>query len=82
VRIVAVTDIFDALISRRSYKEYWSNKQEIQALKQLAGEKLDQYCVNALLDNMAQVENISSSRFLKIPTVKQRTLTGLLMKRS
>jgi HD-GYP domain-containing protein (c-di-GMP phosphodiesterase class II) len=55
VRIVAVTDIFDALISRRSYKEYWSNKQEIQALKQLAGEKLDQYCVNALLDNMAQV---------------------------
>jgi len=57
-RIVAVADVFDALTSRRPYKEAWANEQAIQTLKQLAGEKLDQDCVNALLDNMDQVEKI------------------------
>jgi HD-GYP domain-containing protein (c-di-GMP phosphodiesterase class II) len=57
-RIVAVADVFDALTSRRPYKEAWTNEQAIQTLKQLAGEKLDQDCVNALLDNMELVEKI------------------------
>ena len=57
-RIVAVADVFDALTSKRSYKEAWSNAQAIEALKDLAGEKLDQSCVNALLKNMHQVEII------------------------
>jgi HD-GYP domain-containing protein (c-di-GMP phosphodiesterase class II) len=57
-RIVAVADVFDALTSRRPYKEAWTNEAAIQALKELAGEKLDQDCVNALLDNMEQVEKI------------------------
>jgi len=57
-RIVAVADVFDALTSRRPYKEAWTNEQAIQTLKLLAGEKLDQDCVKALLDNMEQVEKI------------------------
>jgi len=57
-RIVAVADVFDALTSKRSYKEAWSNGQAISALQELAGEKLDQSCVNALLKNMDQVESI------------------------
>ena len=57
-RIVAVADVFDALTSKRSYKEAWSNAQAIEALQELAGEKLDQNCVNALLKNMHQVESI------------------------
>ena len=57
-RIVAVADVFDALTSKRSYKEAWSNEQAIEALQELAGEKLDQNCVNALLKNMHQVESI------------------------
>jgi HD-GYP domain-containing protein (c-di-GMP phosphodiesterase class II) len=57
-RIVAVADVFDALTSRRPYKEAWKNERAIQTLKELAGEKLDLDCVNALLDNMDQVEKI------------------------
>ena len=57
-RIVAVADVFDALTSKRSYKEAWSNAQAIEALHELAGEKLDQNCVNALIKNMDQVESI------------------------
>jgi len=57
-RIVAVADVFDALTSKRPYKEAWSNEKAINMLKELSGEKLDKLCVNALLDNMDQVEII------------------------
>ncbi len=57
-RIVAVADIFDALTSQRPYKEAWDNEKAIHTLKQLAGEKLDQDCVDALIKNIDQVEQI------------------------
>ena len=57
-RIVAVADVFDALTSVRPYKEAWDNDKAIETLRQLAGETLDQDCVNALINNMDQVEEI------------------------
>jgi len=57
-RIVAVADIFDALTSQRPYKDAWSNEAAFETLNQLAGEKLDQDCVNALFDNLQEIENI------------------------
>jgi HD-GYP domain-containing protein (c-di-GMP phosphodiesterase class II) len=57
-RIVAVADVFDALTSRRSYKEAWTNEEAFAALQQLAGDKLDKDCVDALLAHQQQVEEI------------------------
>lgn len=57
-RIVAVADIFDALTSKRPYKEAWSNEEAIKYLKNQAGELLDQDCVNALLSNIFEIEEI------------------------
>lgn len=57
-RIVAVADVFDALTSHRPYKEAWSNEKAFAMLKQLAGEKLDIDCVNALIQNRQKVEAI------------------------
>ncbi|MDH5710912.1 MAG: HD-GYP domain-containing protein [Gammaproteobacteria bacterium] len=57
-RIVAVADVFDALTSTRPYKQAWSNQQAIEVLLELAGEKLDRDCVNALINNMDEVEEI------------------------
>lgn len=57
-KIVAVADIFDALTSHRPYKEAWTNEQAFTLLKELAGKKLDQDCVDALLDNSSAVEEI------------------------
>ncbi len=57
-RIVAVADVFDALTSKRPYKEAWSNAEAFEHLKELAGIKLDADCVEALLTNKAQVEEI------------------------
>jgi HD-GYP domain-containing protein (c-di-GMP phosphodiesterase class II) len=57
-RIVAVADIFDALTSARPYKNAWSNKDAIEELNKLAGEKLDRDCVNALIQNLDKVKQI------------------------
>lgn len=57
-RIVAVADIFDALTSKRPYKKAWRNDKAIATLKNMIGEKLDEDCVNALINNMDKVEAI------------------------
>jgi len=57
-RIVAVADIFDALTSRRPYKEAWSNDRAFAKLRELAGEKLDRDCVEALVEQREEVERI------------------------
>lgn len=57
-RIVAVADVFDALTSRRPYKEAWGNDQAFALLRQLSGAKLDPDCVEALIGNRAEVEEI------------------------
>ena len=57
-RIVAVADVFDALTSARPYKNAWPNEEAIEELKKLSGEKLDRDCVNALFQNLDEVEQI------------------------
>lgn len=59
-RIVAVADVFDALTSHRPYKEAWSNADALDALKCMSGHILDTDCVDALRNNMAQVERIQA----------------------
>ncbi|WP_455376345.1 HD domain-containing phosphohydrolase [Kaarinaea lacus] len=57
-RIVAVADVFDALTSKRPYKESWDNDRAIAMLQKMAGETLDQDCVDALLKNVDKIEEI------------------------
>ena len=53
-----IINVFDALTSRRPYKEAWANDRAITTLQQLSGEKLDKDCVQALLNNMDEVVKI------------------------
>lgn len=57
-RIVAVADVFDALTSRRSYKEAWSNDAAFAFLETIAGETLDRECVDILVSERQEVEKI------------------------
>lgn len=57
-RIVAVSDVFDALTSKRPYKESWPNPHAVAMLQMLAIDKLDADCVAALVENDAEVARI------------------------
>lgn len=57
-RIVAVADVFDALTSRRPYKEAWSNSAAFTKLREMAGVQLDSECVDALVNSAERIEEI------------------------
>ncbi len=48
VRILAVCDVYDALISTRVYREGWSHERAFGLLRDAAGTQFDPRCVEAL----------------------------------
>lgn len=64
-RIVVVADIFDAMTSQRPYKQAWSNQEAFATLGQLSRSDVDQDCVQALIKNQNEIEQIQLS-FMEI----------------
>jgi len=59
-RIIAVADIFDALTSKRPYKDAWPNDRAFAMLQEMSGLTLDPDCVNAMLNNVKCIEEIQA----------------------
>jgi HD-GYP domain-containing protein (c-di-GMP phosphodiesterase class II) len=59
-RIIAVADVFDALTSRRAYKDAWSNEAAYDELRRLSTWKLDAKFVDALMDNPKKIMEIQN----------------------
>ncbi|QEP44572.1 response regulator [Ectothiorhodospiraceae bacterium BW-2] len=59
-RIVAVADVFDALTTRRPYKEPWPLEKAVELLQDQAGEHFDPQLVKRLLDHLPEVIEIRS----------------------
>lgn len=57
-RIIAVSDVFDALTTMRPYKGSWPNQHAVAMLQLLAIDKLDGDCVTVLIDRQDEVAEI------------------------
>jgi response regulator RpfG family c-di-GMP phosphodiesterase len=57
-RIVAVADVFDALINARHYKKAWALGDAIELLRHERGRHFDPACVNALLRRLDEAMDI------------------------
>jgi two-component system response regulator RpfG len=57
-RIVAVADVFDALVSKRPYKRAWSSDEALQYISEQSGKLFDPACVAALLKSRERLEEI------------------------
>jgi len=60
-RIVAIADVYDALCSKRVYKEPWDEEKVLEEIRQLAGSKFDPELVNIffeILPNIKQTQNL------------------------
>ncbi|MEJ2576803.1 MAG: response regulator [Gammaproteobacteria bacterium] len=57
-RIVAVADVFDALTSRRPYKEAWPVETAVAELHRIAGSHLDPTLVNLFVSRLPEILDI------------------------
>lgn len=59
-RIVAVADVFDALVSVRPYKPAWEMQEAVDYIKQQSGTHLDPKCVDAFCQRLDDVVRIQA----------------------
>lgn len=64
-RIMAFIDVYDALRSKRVYKEAYSHEKSIEIIKQGKGTHFDPIIVDAFLDNEAEIRNIYDKMTVK-----------------
>ena len=57
-RIVAIADVYDALVSRRCYKEPWDEKEVIETIKNERGKQFDPEMVDCFFDIYDVIQNI------------------------
>ncbi|WP_292439578.1 HD domain-containing phosphohydrolase [Methylophaga sp.] len=59
-RVVAVADVFDALVSARPYKQAWGSDEAVAYIQQQAGTHLDPECVDAFVSRLDEIHRIQS----------------------
>jgi HD-GYP domain-containing protein (c-di-GMP phosphodiesterase class II) len=57
-RIVAIADVFDALCSKRVYKEAWSEEQVLEEIRNLSGTKFDPDLIEIFFDILPSIKQI------------------------
>jgi two-component system, response regulator RpfG len=57
-RVVAVADVFDALVSERPYKRAWHVDEGIDFLKSQRGKHFDPTCIDAFLSDRAAIATV------------------------
>lgn len=58
-RIVAIADVYDALSSRRAYKEPWTESDVFENIRSEAGKQFDPEMVDAFFSCIDTIQNIS-----------------------
>jgi len=54
-RIAAITDVFDALTSKRPYKEAWAEEQAVEYIREHSGKHFDPKIVEAFLNSLHEI---------------------------
>ncbi len=57
-RIVALADVFDALSSKRVYKEAWDHESVLKEIRAMSGKKFDPELVEIFFGNLEIIRNI------------------------
>ncbi len=58
-RVVAIADVYDALSSKRVYKEAWSEDRVLTTIREEAGKQFDADMVEAFFEALDVIKNIS-----------------------
>lgn len=73
-RIVTLADVFDALLTKRPYKDPWTLDEVIEFVKTKSGYLFDPLCVQVLLENLDEMMTIRQT-FADEPSGEHRLST-------
>jgi len=59
-RIVAIADVFDALCSKRVYKEPWGENEVLDEMRKLGGTKFDPELIECFFEILTNIKHIQS----------------------
>jgi len=59
-RIVAIADVYDALCSKRAYKDPWEEEQVLQEMRRLSGTKFEPELVDIFFSVLANIKQTQS----------------------
>ena len=59
-RIVAIADVFDALTSKRPYKDAFSNEKALEIMREGKGKHFDPTMLDLFLNNFVEIEKIQN----------------------
>lgn len=59
-RIVAIADVYDALTSKRPYKEAWSHEKAVEEIRKTRGKQFDPHLVDIFVNNHEVFKRINS----------------------
>jgi HD-GYP domain-containing protein (c-di-GMP phosphodiesterase class II) len=59
-RIVAIADVFDALCSKRVYKEPWGEEEVLAEMRKLAGSKFDPELIDVFFEILPNIKHTQS----------------------
>ncbi len=74
-RIVALADVYDALRSRRAYKEPWPHAEAVAEIIRCSGSQFDPELVEIFIENADRIEEISN---LLMPTYEDASVSDEL----
>lgn len=59
-RIVAIADVYDALLSKRVYKDAWQEEDALAELRRLAGSKFDPELIELFFEILPSIQTITA----------------------
>ena len=79
-RITAIADVIDALLSKRSYKEPWSEQQVVQFLMQQSGKHFQPELAHLAVDNFSQLIQLRNNVSKEVMGADDTVPEGLNLK--
>ena len=73
-RIAAIADVYDALISKRAYKDAWTEERVVSSIREGAGRQFDPSVVDAFLDVREVLAAIRKRYTSKQPVIEELSL--------
>ncbi len=77
-RIVAIADVFDALIFKKAYKDEWTQNEVLSFIEEMKGKHFDPKLVDIIFDNLEDFLNIYNKQVKKYKKIDKKKMNYIV----